>query len=99
MTGDFLDDESWLDMEVGETGTIAGRLDWVSPGVGGGFTITLTSWMQMSIACRNTKLVRDSIPLQKQVHVRVRRNEDGLDATAIWMVGHPPIPLEEARYT
>lgn len=95
MSDDHLitNDDDWLDLRVGETGTVLGKLESVGYGSPGTLIITFADWSQLVIECDSPRDAK-AIPLSTQVRVRVRRTEDGL--TAIGMIpaaGGVPAPL------
>lgn len=94
---ELIDAENWVDLRVGETGTMIARRASISPAVGhtgaGLVTVAFPDWELMTLDCDDLGALRPDVDMT-YYHWRVRRTEDGLKALAVWQPGCPPIPLE-----
>lgn len=69
------DDESWLDLRLGQKGLVKGLLEYVGPD---GFTIQFADWSRLAVDCE------DYFELQRleceDIEIVVTRTEDGVSA-------------------
>lgn len=89
------DDESWVDLRVGQACTVVGKLESVGYGSPGTLIMTFADWSQLVLECENPRAAKP-IPVGTQtpnVRVRAIRTEDGLKATVIIGPGGVPVPL------
>lgn len=89
------DNESWLDLAIGETATVLGKLESVGYGPNATCMITFTDWTSLVIHVADPRALKP-FPvgtLQAPICMRVRRTEDGVEAIAAWKQGCPPVPL------
>lgn len=88
------DDESWLDLRLGEPCTVVGKLESVGYGSPGTLIITFADWSQLVLEADNTAALRGfSLHDRTDVRVRAIRTEDGLKATVVLREGSVPVPL------
>lgn len=92
MTGELIDDENWLDMRIGERGTVKGTYGGHGYGHPAHLLVTLATWAQLAIELEHpdalTVLKRDT----GRITVRVERTEDGLSAVWVQPDGGVVIP-------
>lgn len=86
------DDESWVDLNIGQACTVLGKLESVGYGSPGTLIVTFSDWSQFVLECDNPRAAKP-VPLGVQVRVRAIRTEDGLKATVILIPGSVPVPL------
>lgn len=91
----MIDNDNWVDLRVGETGLVLGRLIAVQFGDNAGhndpsLTIEFADWSMFPIDCDRPRDIAH-IPIGTQTYVRVERTEDGLKAQAVWERGGVPV--------
>lgn len=108
MTEELIDFDNWVDMRVGETGTMLAYLESViygnylesviyGNGVDPGSIIVKNAeWDNMVFECPGVKLKLTTVPLGTLMFWRIKRTEDGVEALACWKQGSVPIPLQDA---
>ncbi len=91
--------EDWLEVRVGDTCTVIGRLDAVSFGGQGCLLLAFPDWTTLPIRCNPPEAVRALV--RQPVKVRCMRDEDGLEGRVVWsLMGNAvPIPVVSGNLT
>lgn len=88
---DCHDNESWVDLRVGEIGLMRGRLEHASPAdTANCIVIMFADWASMVLDVPEGEPVDVKHMEGQQVSVAFRRTEDGCYAVAIWTQGGVP---------